>query len=107
MNDEFHKMFLTGNASKTYRSMLEYDLMDELLTQSEASVALTERAMENTDRRYWNDRPVIAAFLFAVMLWHDYHRETKKISVKIGNNETRFLAASKIIGRLHQRVAIQ
>lgn len=106
MNDEFHKLFLTGSAQTTYSSMREFDLMNELLVQSDASVTLTEQAMANTDQRFRDDRPVIAAFLFAVMLWHDYQREAKRSSVKNGNNETRFLAASKIIGRLHQRVSI-
>ena len=106
MNDEFQKLFLSGNAQRTYHRMREYDLMDELLDQSEASIALTDKAMVNTDDRFKNNRPVIAAFLFAVMLWHEYQKEAKRASVKNGNTETRFLAASKIIGRLHQRVSI-
>ena len=106
MNDEFHKLFLTGHAEKTYNIMREYDLMDELLVQSEASVSLTQQAMSSTDRRFHDNRPVIASFLFSVMLWHNYQREVIKASVTNGNNETRFLTASKIIGRLHQRISI-
>ncbi|HFC54223.1 MAG TPA: polynucleotide adenylyltransferase PcnB [Gammaproteobacteria bacterium] len=76
--DEMLKMFLGGQAVATFELMRHYGQFGILFPQTEASLEREEqgfpitfllRAMENTDLRVAQGKPVTPAFLFAAILW--------------------------------------
>jgi len=76
--DEMCKLFLHGYALNTYEQLRHYGLFYYLFPQVERSLEQQEsdypktfiaRGLENTDQRVSENRPVIPAFLLAVLLW--------------------------------------
>lgn len=75
--DEMTKLYQCGEAESAQRLLLEYGLFELLcpLTWQEIQKAhypvnaLTCIALENTDVRIRDDKPVTPAFIFAVLLW--------------------------------------
>ncbi|HCH20725.1 MAG TPA: polynucleotide adenylyltransferase PcnB [Cellvibrionales bacterium] len=78
--DEVLKLFLSGTGKKTYQLMDDYGLFAPLFPatgkllsdQNEASEhfhSLILSALENTDLRVKQDKPVTPAFLYAALLW--------------------------------------
>ncbi|MFD2191990.1 polynucleotide adenylyltransferase PcnB [Pistricoccus aurantiacus] len=74
--DEVLKLFLSGHALATFRLLREYGLFAMLFPEAEESInelpwalALFERALDNTDQRIREERPVTPAFLIGAFLW--------------------------------------
>jgi len=76
--EEVLKLFLGGCAVATFELLRHYDLFrylfpltDEALSHEEKGFPLTLvlRALENTDQRLAEGKPVTPAFLFAALLW--------------------------------------
>ncbi len=76
--DEMCKLFLHGYALNTYEQLRHYGLFYYLFPQVERSLEQQEsdypktfiaRGLENTDIRVSENRPVIPAFLLAILLW--------------------------------------
>lgn len=76
--DESLKLFLTGHGHDSFEILRHYDLFRYLfpdtnrcLAQEEEGFPLTfaARALESTDTRVSQGKPVIPAFLFAALLW--------------------------------------
>ncbi|GGM28725.1 poly(A) polymerase I [Pseudomonas asuensis] len=75
--DEILKLFLSGNAERTYELLVNYDLFAplfpataEALEQNpEYTGLLIKQALANTDTRIREGKPVTPAFLFAALLW--------------------------------------
>lgn len=76
--EEVLKLFLGGCAVATFELLRHYDLFrylfpmtDEALSHEEQGFPLTLvlRALENTDQRLAEGKPVTPAFLFASLLW--------------------------------------
>lgn len=76
--DEMCKLFLHGYALNTYEQLRHYGLFEYLFPLVEKSLeeqdheypkVFIARGLENTDRRVSEGKPVIAAFLMAVLLW--------------------------------------
>ena len=75
--DEVLKLFLSGYAIYTYDLLLDYGLFEQLFPASAAALrhnpeytdTLIRNALENTDLRVQQDKPVTPAFLFAALLW--------------------------------------
>lgn len=76
--DEALKLFLSGQGVEMFGMLRRYDLLRYLFPQTDALLnhdrhgvasAFIERALENTDRRIAEDKPITPAFLFAAMLW--------------------------------------
>ncbi len=74
--DEFLKLFLAGYAADTFELLLEFDLLRFLfpdtsaaLRDDEAGLALIRAAMDSTDARISEDKPVTPAFILAALLW--------------------------------------
>ena len=81
--DEVLKLFLGGYALPTFEALRRYDAFDYLFPQTGAyleqqtwsgSGEFVKRALENTDSRVAEDKPVTPAFLFAVLLWGPIQR---------------------------------
>lgn len=82
--DEVLKLFLGGYALQTFELLRHYDLFEHLFPATEATLAQEEnhfpltlvmRALENTDARIAQDKPVTPAFLYAALLWEPVRRQ--------------------------------
>jgi poly(A) polymerase len=76
--DECQKMFLAGYGLASFRTLVEYGLLEHLFPgtaralahdESGSLRAMIERGLGGTDARVAERRPVTPAFLFAVLLW--------------------------------------
>lgn len=75
--EEVNKLFLTGHAEKSFAALQEHGLMRFLFPQSPlqpggdrvAVDSMLVEAMQNTDVRIRDRKPVTPAFLYAVLLW--------------------------------------
>ncbi|MBN9229703.1 MAG: poly(A) polymerase [Legionella sp. 40-6] len=84
--DEMTKLYQCGNAETVQRLLMNYGIFQYLfpqtqsLLQSEYPVMpLITIALENTDKRIHDDKPVTPAFLFAVILWFPMIHLSKKL----------------------------
>ncbi|MAC46192.1 MAG: poly(A) polymerase [Oceanospirillum sp.] len=74
--EEVLKLFLSGQSAATFQLLKEYQLLQELFPYTSEQLSLAPekehfilQALENTDRRIAEDKPVTPAFLFAALLW--------------------------------------
>ncbi len=74
--DEMTKLYHCGEAESVQRLLVKYGLFAHLFPQTSALLtsnypvnALIGIALENTDSRIRDDKPVTPAFLYAVLLW--------------------------------------
>ncbi len=72
--EEVLKLFHGGAAYDTYLLLRKYGLFKYLFPFTEQVAiegveGMPERALQNTDKRVRNNKPVIPAFLFACMMW--------------------------------------
>lgn len=76
--EEVLKLFLAGAAVQSFALLEHYDLFKYLFAESaerygkdalNPSSRLVLQALENTDQRIREDKPVTPAFLFAALLW--------------------------------------
>ena len=75
--DEVLKLFLSGYAIYTYDLLVDYGLFGQLFPASAATLrqnpeytdTLIRNALDNTDLRIHQGKPVTPAFLFAALLW--------------------------------------
>lgn len=74
--DEILKLFMTGHGVDTFHLLRHYGLFamlfpeaDEAMDELAWAERLIELALESTDRRIREERPVTPAFLFAALLW--------------------------------------
>ncbi|NQX89851.1 MAG: polynucleotide adenylyltransferase PcnB [Halioglobus sp.] len=78
--DEFLKLFLSGFAATTFEQLLTFDLLRYLFPDTSAALreenalTLIRAAMENTDARIGNNKPVTPAFILAALLWPVAHQ---------------------------------
>lgn len=82
--DETLKLLLAGNGVETYELLRHYRLFGHLYPETEACLAeemehfphtLLLHALENSDQRIRQDKPVTPAFLYAALLWEPVRRE--------------------------------
>jgi len=85
--DEVLKIFLSGCAVQGYELLRHYGLFGYLFPQSEACLAqeregfpltLLIRALQNTDSRISEEKPVTPAFLYAALLWEPVRQTLAK-----------------------------
>ena len=84
--EEFIKMFLTGHAVNTWRIVGASPVRAALFPTVPPDSSLTRLAMQSTDRRVAEDKPVTAGFIIAVMLWEDYRSRTGELAAAAGGN---------------------
>lgn len=84
--DECTKLFLSGHGEATFEQLAKYQLFGQLfpqpqryLQQDNTYQALFNYALQNTDARISDGRPVTPAFLLAVFLWPQVAEEQKAI----------------------------
>ncbi len=117
--DEMLKMFHHGHARASWDELRRHNLVEKLFPQTAAIIArpgpdgeaakeLIHMALENTDQRVRQGKPVIAAFLFAVLLWKPFTAELarRRQSQSMPLNEAVWMAADAVFARQSRRVAV-
>jgi poly(A) polymerase len=86
--DEFLKMFQAGHAHATGDMLRKVGLFEHLFPVAvrgldaraeEAAERLIKRALQSTDQRVINGKPITPMFLFAVILWHPVRERVGQI----------------------------
>ncbi|MBI5041405.1 MAG: polynucleotide adenylyltransferase PcnB [Gammaproteobacteria bacterium] len=92
--EEVLKLFMSGEAVASYELLRQYGLFGQLFPETEAALAqeidghpqiLISRALENTDTRIDEDKPVTPAFLFAALLWPPVQRRWQATAAELGD----------------------
>ena len=114
--DEMLKMFHHGHAFKSWEELRDHNLVEKLFPMTAAVIdhdddkaakALIEIALKNTDQRVQQGKPVIAAFLFAVLLWRPFLREfARQQQSGTPLNEAVWAAGDAVFARQSLRVAV-
>ncbi len=93
--DEIQKLLLSGYANETLAALRKHGLAEgllpllDLIYQQPGGQKFIELALDNTDRRVREDKPVSPAFLFASLLWHEVLKRWSEIE---GRGENRIPA---------------
>ena len=86
--EEVMKMFLGGCAVSTFELLRHYDLFRHLFPLTEEALSHEEqgfpitfvlRALENTDARLAEEKPVTPAFLYAALLWEPMRQRSQSL----------------------------
>jgi len=110
--DETLKLFLGGSGVATYELLRQYNLFGHLYPETEACLGEEENhfphtlllhALENTDRRIAEGKPVTPAFLYAALLWEPVRREMARNMPPI---QAMQLAGDKVLQRQVKRVMV-
>jgi poly(A) polymerase len=85
--EEVLKLFLSGHAVASFEGLRHYKLFEQLFPATEACLGREQegfpitfilRAMENTDIRINEGRPVTPAFLLAALLWEPMRQQAEQ-----------------------------
>lgn len=107
--EECLKLFLGGYALQTFEQLRHYGLFAQLFPQTEAILATEEggfphtlliHALDNTDKRLADNKPVTPGFILAALLWEPM-QELARDYVARGQTEhdALYLAADVVISR--------
>ena len=114
--DESLKLYLTGNAAVTHELLCHYHIFEQLFPQTDKELhteqdhyprTLLIKALENTDKRIDEGKPVTPAFLYAAILWEPVRQRWQK---HINNNIPKMpalqRATTEVIVEQIKRVAV-
>ena len=97
--EEVLKLFHSGHAIESFRGLREYYLLEHLfpeaadaLNGNETALKFLQLAMQSTDERIRQNKPVTPAFLFAALLWAPLQVRTEK---RLAKGEPHSLALQK------------
>lgn len=82
--EEFTKLFLTGHAANAWRIVKASPVRSVLFPTVPPDSPLIGLAMDNTDLRVAQDKPVTPGFLLAVILWEDYRARIDELTASGG-----------------------
>lgn len=90
MFDEVLKLFMAGHGLATYRQLREHELFAPLFPAtaeaielgSPAAELLIEQALQNTDLRIAQDKPVTPAFIYSALLWPALQHEFNTLTTQ-------------------------
>ncbi|MGL6159532.1 polynucleotide adenylyltransferase PcnB [Microbulbifer sp.] len=111
--DEVLKLLMSGYGESTFELLHEYGLWQHLFPDNAAqlddpsALALTRKALRNTDARIRDDKRVTPAFLYAALLWPAVQAEQRQLTEK-GTPPVPALAqaAQQVIGNQMAHTAI-
>ncbi len=114
--DECLKLYLSGKAVLTHQLLMEYGIFEYLFPETARvlkaepagqAATLLNSALQNTDTRIAEGKPVTPAFLFAAILWGPVAQQWKLHQThKIPAIPALQRAATEVISEQIQRVAI-
>lgn len=114
--DEMLKLFLSGHGLQTFEGLRHHRLFEQLFPLTERALSREEqgfphiflaRALENTDKRVAEGKPVTPAFLIAALLWEPV-RERLPQFLEDGESELMAmqLAADEVLRLQAERTAL-
>jgi len=85
--DEMLKLFLEGYAQQNYQLIVKYNLFchlfpvaaEQLIANNKYTNTFITNALQNTDIRIADKKPVTPAFLFAAILWSAVQTEARRL----------------------------
>ncbi len=107
--DEVLKLFLSGYAVQTFEQLRHYRLFEALFPATDACLSgenerfpltFLAKALENTDRRWAEGKPVAPYFLFAALLWEPVRAQTE---MRIRQGEANMLALQEVAAEVISR----
>jgi poly(A) polymerase len=114
--DEISKLFLTGYGVQTFELLRQYGLFSVLFPATDKSLMYEEadfpkmmviKALENSDQRIADNKPVTLYFLIAALLWEPMIRKAKeKIAKGFPESNAYYDAASETLTQQVRRIAI-
>lgn len=113
--DEMTKLYQCGEAESVHRLLIQHGLFSHLFAQTAKLMdshypvnALIGIALENTDTRIRDNKPVTPAFLFAVLLWFPLQARTALLQEEEGLDPLPALekAMSQVIIEQNQVITI-
>jgi len=113
--DESLKLYLSGNAAATHELLCHYGVFKHLFPQTDKLIhsddeyprTLLIKALENTDKRIADVKPVTPAFLYAALLWEPVRQLWQKnIEQNIPRLPALQRATTEVITQQVQRVAV-
>ena len=114
--DECLKLFLSGHAVASYELLRHYRLFAHLFPETDGCLGEEEnhfphilllRALENTDLRIDDNRPVTPAFLIAALLWEPVRREAQLFARrKMPPIQAIQMAGDAVLARQNPRVQV-
>jgi len=104
--DEMNKLFLGGKAARAWELMRKFGLAEILFPATNPEDELVALAMESTDGRIADDKPVTPGFLFAVLLWDDYQARITENALQQSMQEAENNAATECIREQQLTIAI-
>ena len=114
--DESLKLLFTGSGVGTYELLRHTRLFGHLYPETEMALAEEEdhfphtlllHALENTDERIAEGKPVTPAFLYAALLWEPVRREAQLFArKKMPPIQAIQLAGDAVVARQVKRVAV-
>ncbi|MCC5826719.1 polynucleotide adenylyltransferase PcnB [Alkalimonas sp.] len=115
--EEFLKLFLAGKAFDNFMLMKQYGIIKQLLPSLHKAIAqepegkvfqLVSQALQDTDQRVADDKPVTPAFLFAAFLWYPVEIRSQTLQLESGLPPVDALniAMTEILSDLQQRIAL-
>jgi poly(A) polymerase len=116
--DETLKLFMSGYAVPTWELLRHYGLFGSLYPQTEDSLSIEDHgfprvmlahAMENTDLRIEQGKPVTPAFLYAALLWEPVRMRMEELlqgKDKIGAVTALQIAGSEVLSRQARSTSI-
>ncbi len=108
--EEYTKLFLTGHAANGWRIVKASPVRGVLFPTAPPDCPLIRLAMENTDQRIADDKPVTPGFLLGVMLWQDYRSRIDELTASGGAQpkprEAALIAAQEAIAAQRRTISI-
>ncbi len=107
--DELCKLLLQGHATLAWEMLQRYELADAIFPDhntSTRSLELIRNAMEGTDLRVREDKPVTPGFLIAVLLWDSYRERLAQHSDAMPLAEARESASAEVLRDQNEIAAV-
>ncbi|MFX3658185.1 MAG: polynucleotide adenylyltransferase PcnB [bacterium] len=104
--DEVCKLFVCGHSLAGWEYLSGTRLRWALFPSAPPDDALVRLAMQNTDQRLADDKPVTPGFLLAVLMWRDYAARVDALAATHKPAEARARAAAETLGEQQQIIAL-
>lgn len=104
--DEVCKVFVSGRSLEAWEYLAPTRLRWALFPCAAPDDELTFRAMNNTDLRVSQDKPVTPGFLFGVLMWRDYQARCAELEGSRKPAEARVVAAGATLAHQQSIIAI-
>jgi len=112
--DESLKLFLSGHAVSTFKLLRHYGLLEALFPETAKAcdaqpelLKMLNKAMQNTDLRIKEAKPVTPAFLFATLLWPPFYLRFEALCKgEMSPLDARYQSADEVVTEQVKRTSL-